>query len=165
LLLKAESMVNAAAFLRGVYRCLQAPDQLRATAAIALLPYENVRWTDRRVSRPLDLPKFDTVELALANIAELKDRVYKGLLGIEEGAALVALEDATIRAIEGTVLERDFRAVERVIEHQAMPVHIVISGGLPVLPLGSNDSPMIMPDTSSPACDPGPWSPPKDDPK
>ena len=72
LLLKAESMVNAAAFLRGVYRCLQAPDQLRATAAIALLPYENVRWTDRRVSRPLDLPKFDTVELALANIAELK---------------------------------------------------------------------------------------------
>ena len=74
LLLKAESLGKGAApFLRGVYNCPQAPDQLRATAAIALLPYENVRCTDKRVSRPIDMPRSTTVEQCLENIAELKD--------------------------------------------------------------------------------------------
>jgi hypothetical protein len=164
-LLKAESLGRGAAtFLCGVYNCEAAPDQLRATCAIALLPYENVRCSDRRVSRPLDMPKADTVELALANIAELKDRAYKGALGLEEATLLIQMEEATIRAFQDTLIERDVRVIEGVLEHRAVTSEAVVSGGLPTMPLGENDSPIIMPNVDPPANDPNPWTP-KDEPK
>jgi hypothetical protein len=168
-LLKAESLGKGAApFLRGVYNCPQAPDQLRATAAIALLPYENSRCTDKRVSRPLDMPRGATVEQCLDNIAELKDRAYKGLLGLEETTLLIQMEEATIRAIEGTVNERDLKLVEStVLPLESIPVRTVVTSSIPALPGTSID----MPDVSEPPKN-GPWSPnpppppePKDAPK
>jgi hypothetical protein len=156
LLLKAESLGRGAApFLRGVYNCPQAPDQLRATAAIALLPYENVRCTDKRVSRPLDMPRGTTVEQCLENIAELKDRAYKGALGLEETTLLIQMEEATIRAIEGTVNERDLKLVESVVVPESVPVRTVVTSSIPALP-GTEDT--IRPDVSEPPAN-GPWSP------
>jgi hypothetical protein len=80
--MKAESMENPVKFLRGVYRSEQAPDQLRVTAAIALLPFTATRCTDRCVSRSVDLPRATTVEQCLENIAELKDRVARAVLSV-----------------------------------------------------------------------------------
>jgi hypothetical protein len=155
-LLKAESLGKGAApFLRGVYNCPQAPDQLRATAAIALLPSENTRCTDKRVSRPIDMKRGTTVEDCLENIAELKDRAYKGLLGLEETTLLIAMEAETIKAIEGTVNERDLKLIESVVVPEAVPVHTVVNSSLPSLP-GTES--MIVPDTSEPPAN-GPWSP------
>jgi hypothetical protein len=51
-------------FLTSVMRSPQAPDQLRVTAALGAAPYIHTRSTDRRVSRPIDLPKAMTVEQA-----------------------------------------------------------------------------------------------------
>jgi hypothetical protein len=160
LLLKAESLGKGAApFLRGVYNCPQAPDQLRATAAIALLPYELARCTDRRLSRPVDLPRADSVEQALANIDELKRRGQQGLLGVEETTILISWEEASIRAIEGTVNERDLKLVESVaLPAEGVPVRTVVSSPIPALPLGDGVPPIIMPDVSEPPKN-GPWSP------
>jgi hypothetical protein len=127
----------------------------RVGAAIALLPYENVRCTDRRISRPMDISKADTVEQCLENIAELKDRAYKGLLGLEEATMLVALEEATIKAIEGTVNERDLKLVESVaLPAEGVPVRTVVTSALPSLP----GTAITMPDVSEPPRN-GPWSP------
>jgi hypothetical protein len=129
-----------------------------------LLPYENVRATERRISRPLDIPKSDTVEQALANIAEIKARGYRGELGLEETSILISWEEATIRAIEGTVNERDLKLVESVFVPENIPVRTVVTSSMPSLPLGDGVPPIIMPDTSEPPSN-GPWSPNKDEPK
>jgi hypothetical protein len=150
LLLKAESMANPVAFLTGVYRSPQAPDQLRVTAALGVAPYVHVRATDRRISMPIDLPKPETAEIANANIAELIDRVNRGQLGVEEGEVLVRMQNAAIASLEGSVLSADFAVVERTIA--ANPVE----GGLPRLPG------LILPNVDPPA-NPGPWEPKKDD--
>jgi hypothetical protein len=142
---------------------------LRATAAIALLPYENVRCTDKRVSRPLDMPRGTTVEQCLENIAELKDRAYKGALGLEETTLLIQMEEATIRAIEGTVNERDLKLIESVVVPESVPARTVVTSSIPALP--GTEGVTIMPDVSEPPKN-GPWSPdppkspePKDEPK
>jgi hypothetical protein len=154
LLLKAESLGKGAApFLRGVYNCPQAPDQLRATAAIALLPYELARCTDRRISRPVDIPKADTVEQALANIDELKRRGQQGLLGMEETTILISWEEATIRAIEGTVNERDLKLVESIMP-ESVPVRTVVTSSIPALP----GTAITMPHTTTEPPANGPWS-------
>jgi hypothetical protein len=151
------------AFLRGVQNCPQAGDQLRTTAAIALLPFENVRASDRRISRPLDMPRATTVEQCLENIAELRNRGYRGELGLEETSILIGWEEATIRAIEGTVNERDLKLIESVVVPENIPVRTVVQSSMPALPLDEGAQPVIMPDVSEPPSN-GPWSP-KDEPK
>jgi hypothetical protein len=154
-------MKDSISFMRAVMRCPQASDTIRTRAGEALLRYENTPCTDRRISRPLDLPNSSTIEIALANAAEIKARVHRGEIGIIEGEALVRMEEATARMIQDTVLERDFRVIEGTVAAQTVVSKSVVSGGLPPLPRAPDDSPLVMPDLDPPP-DPGPWGPPKD---
>ena len=77
----------------------------------------------------------------------------------------------TIRAIEGTVNERDLKLIESVVVPENIPVRTVVQSSMPALPLDEGAQPVIMPDVSEPPSN-GPWSPknegapePKDEPK
>jgi hypothetical protein len=155
LFIKPADMVNAISFMRAVMRCPQAADGVRTRAGEALLRYENTPCTDRTVSRPLDLPRSDTIETALANAAEIKQRVLRGEMGIMEGEALVRMEEATARMIQDTVLERDFRVIEGTVASQSIVPKTVVSGGMPRLP---GCETMLAPDVGTPE-NPGPWEP------
>jgi hypothetical protein len=157
-------MVNSITFLRAVMRCPQASDTIRTRAAESLLRYENTPCTDRTISRPQDLPVSTTIELALANAAEIKARVYRGELGLMEGEALVRMEEATARMIQDTILERDFRTIEGTVAAQTVVSKSVVSGGLPSLPRSPDDAPLVMPDLDPPP-DPGPWGAKDEEPK
>jgi hypothetical protein len=157
--MKAEEMRDGHAFLTSVYRRNELPITVRAGAAAAVIRYDRTPCTDRRISRPVDIPKADTVEQALANIDELKRRGQQGLLGVEETTILISWEEASIRAIEGTVNERDLKLVESVaLPAEGVPVRTVVSSPVPALPLGDGVPPIIMPDVSEPPRN-GPWSP------
>jgi hypothetical protein len=140
---------------------------IRSAAAQAILKYERAPCTDKRVSRPVDLPKAMTVEQAHRNHEELKQRIYRGELGLEEGETLCRLELRSVGALEATTNEKDLRFVESVIIPESVPVHTVVNSPVPALP-GTN---IAVPDVSEPPKN-GPWSPnsskppePKDEPK
>jgi hypothetical protein len=100
------------------------------------------------------MPAATTVEECLAAIAEFKRRGQQGLLGIEEVTALITWEAETIKAIEGTVNERDLKLVEStVLPAEPIPVRTVVASSVPALP-GTD---ITMPDVSEPPRN-GPWS-------
>jgi hypothetical protein len=159
LVMKAEEMRDGHTFLTSVYRRNELPMTVRTGAAAAVVRYDRTPCTDRRISRPMDISKADTVEQALANIDELKRRGQQGFLGLEETSILISWEEATIRAIEGTINEHDLRLVESVaLPAEGVPVRTVVTSSIPALPLGDGVPPIIMPDVSEPPNN-GPWSP------
>jgi hypothetical protein len=163
LFIKPADMVDAATFLRAVYRCPQAPDPVRVNAASSLLRYE-ISPHDRRAACQLNLPAATTVEIARGNIQVVKLNYDLGRLGQEEAEARIAQEEASIRALLDTELEHDFRVIENVIEAGQAPVTVSTTGGLPPLPRPAGEPEMIVTvNPPPPAPDPSPWGAPEPD--
>jgi hypothetical protein len=148
-------MKDAITFLRAVYKCPQASDPVRVNAATQLLKYETSPH-DRRAASKLDLPAATTVEIARGNIQIIKLNHDLGRLGQEEAQARIAMEEATIRAILDTELERDFRTIEGVIEAGQAPRTVSVQGGLPPLPRPAGEPEMIT-EVIPPPPDSSPW--------
>jgi hypothetical protein len=156
LVLKAEQMTKPSVFLTNVYRDERVPVPLRIAAAAAAAPYVEPRCTDRRISSPIDLPIALDVATARGNIALIKTHVAIGRLGIEEGSALIELEMRTIDACMATAIEMDLKIVERHVEEHPTPSTVHVKGGLPALPLGERDSPILVPE--NPPEPSNPWN-------
>jgi hypothetical protein len=62
----------------------------------------------------------------------------------------------TIDAHMASVIELDLKAVEKHVEEHPPAGGVHVKGGLPVLPLGEHDSPVIMP--TNPPEPVNPWS-------
>jgi hypothetical protein len=153
LVIRAQDCARADLFLSAVIKNEQALPQLRVQAAGLLLPFQCARVTDRKISKPIDLPVATDVAGARGNIGIIKAYVAAGQLGLEEGQALIEMELKTIDAIMATALEVDVQALERhTIENPKTVGGVHVKGGMPQLP-GT--------DTILPEADPepqrGPW--------
>ena len=97
------------------------------------------------------------VATARGNIGIIKAYVAAGRLGIEEGGALIEPELKTIDAHMASVIELDVKSIERTVGENPPASPTTITGGLPALPLGPQDSPLIMPEFPEPPDNP--WKP------
>jgi hypothetical protein len=158
LVLKAEQMRRPSEFLTNVYRSNQCPTPLRIAAATAAAPYLEARCTDPPIAEPVPLLEPKTAADAEHNIATIAYYEATGRIGHASAAALAQRQKDWIEAHIISSIQIDAKAAMRALEEKEVLTKLQIYSGLPSLPLGEKDAPVIMPgDKDPPPDDSNPW--------
>ena len=145
--LEARGDLDPADFLSALITDEKEPKELRVQASNVLLPYIHPKWQSTPVPRYLEddinIPKeFTCVEDAEKFLAHITARVTAKTLDLDFAEALSKMAIGWIQsqyAKQGLDLKS---AAQGDTNHDT---RIIIEGGLPPLPLGPNDGPLLMP--------------------
>src|SRR6516164_3071277 len=122
-----------------------APLAIRVTAATALARYQYAP-APRLLKKRIDLPEPRTIADATANIGRIATLVAQRKLGVDEGNDLTAILGKWIEAKVSAELEERIIMIEIALAKLGnFNPGIAVQGGLPDLPLGSDDGRLIMP--------------------
>jgi hypothetical protein len=139
---------------------------LRIQAATALSGYRHgKRSAQRWISNITGMDAPRSVEDATAYIARISELMVTGKIDVDAGAAVVGTLQSYIDAKVGSDLEQRMQAAEVLIAEllrRGVGAAVVVEGGMPPLPLGPSDRPVIMPNTGPSTFEgkPNPWSAP-----
>ena len=122
-----------------------APPALRVQSAIGLARYQHAP-APRLLRKKIDLPEPTTIAEATANIGRIATLVAQRKLGVDEGNDLTAILGKWIEAKVSAELEERIIMIEIALAKLGnFNPGIAVQGGLPDLPLGSDDGRLIMP--------------------
>jgi hypothetical protein len=141
---------------------------LRIQAAATLAGYRHGRRPSfRYVEEAVGLKAPVTIEEARQYLARVAMLVATGRLDVDSGQAIANLLQAFIDSVIGSQVDERLRVLEELAREQAtrgFGAAIVVEGGLPALPMGPGDRPVIMPHTGPPVIEGkpnhNPWSTP-----
>jgi len=121
------------------------PLPLRIQSAIGLARYQYAP-APRLLRKKIDLPEPTTIAEATANIGRIATLVAQRKLGVDEGNDLTAILGKWIEAKVSAELEERIIMIEIALAKLGnFNPGIAVQGGLPDLPLGSDDGRLIMP--------------------
>jgi hypothetical protein len=119
----------------------------RASAAAALLGYCHPKLQSipvpRYIEHPIDVPEFTSVEIAEQFLAKITTLLAAGQLDLDFADSLTK---TTVGWIQSQYAKQqiDLKAVAQGASSSEQVIRI--EGGLPALPLGPTDGPLIMPE-------------------
>jgi hypothetical protein len=122
-------------------------EAIRTSAAAALVPYVHPKLQSipvpRFIDRPFEIPVFKTIDDAKNFLATIPSKIAAGELDLDFADSLTK---STVAWLQLQFAEQglDLKAAAQGASSGEQTIHIL--GGLPSLPLGPNDGPLIMPE-------------------
>jgi len=141
---KIDGIADSRVLLAEVVASDGAPLEKRIAAAAALIRFQHAP-APRLIKKALDLPEPATVEDALRNLARIATAAARRRIGLDEARDLSALQQNFIDCVVDVRLEQHLAEIEQALQNPDRRPTIVVSGGLPRLPLGPGDGELIYP--------------------
>jgi hypothetical protein len=122
-------------------------ESVRANAAAALAPYTHPKLQSlpvpRYIEHPIDVPEFTSVEIAEQFLAKITVLLAAGQLDLDFADSLTK---TTVGWIQSQYAKQGIDLKAQAQGASSHETTIRIEGGLPALPLGPTDGPLIMPE-------------------
>jgi hypothetical protein len=142
---KINGQTDSLVLLAEVAGSSEAPLAIRVQSAIGLARYQHAP-APRLLRKKIDLPEPTTIAEATANIGRIATLVAQRKLGADEGNDLTAILGKWIEAKVSAELEERIIVIEVALAKLGnFNPGIAVQGGLPDLPLGSDDGRLLMP--------------------
>jgi hypothetical protein len=158
LAIKAASCRSPDTFLLAVIQNEQANPQLRVQAAGLLLPFKCARVTDPPIETSVPIIECKTAADAQFNVGVINHFEASGRIGHASAESLRKGQQAWLESHIINSIQIDAKAALRALEGKEVLTKLQVYSGLPSLPLGNADGPVIMPgEKDPPPDDSNPW--------